>query len=116
MLPATIGISVDQFNAFIDQICASHLAQGAVTALYYSNRVMQLPLALFGIALSQVALPTMSASAARGAAQEAKDTLNFALRLTLFMIVPATVGLIVLGRPITQLLLQHGKLDSAAAD
>lgn len=114
MLPATLGISVDQLNAFVDTIIGSMLGLGAVTALYYANRVMQLPLALFGIALSQVALPSMSAAVARGATDEVKETLNFALRLTLFMILPATVGLVILGHPIVQVLFQHGKFTSDA--
>ncbi len=114
MLPATLGISVDQLNAFVDTICASYLAEGSITALYYANRVMQLPLALFGIALSQVALPTMSASVARGAIQEVRDTLNFALRLTLFMILPATAGLVFLGQPIVKILFEHGRFNAMA--
>jgi putative peptidoglycan lipid II flippase len=114
MLPATLGISADQLNAFVDTICASHLAIGSVTALYYSNRVMQLPLALFGIALSQVSLPAMSASVIRGDMTAVKETLNFALRLTLFMIIPATAGLLFLGRPIIEVLFQRGKFLSAA--
>jgi len=116
MVPVTLGSSVDQINAFFDTFFASFLAQGSVTALYYSNRVMQLPLALFGIALSQVSLPSMAASAARGDMDHLKDTLNFSLRLTLFMIVPASVGLIVLGRPIVQVLFEHGAFTPQATD
>ncbi|MFA5974832.1 MAG: murein biosynthesis integral membrane protein MurJ [Elusimicrobiota bacterium] len=115
MLPATLGVSADQLNAFVDTMMASFLSIGSVTALYYSNRVMQLPLALFGIALSQVALPTMSASVARGATHEVKETLNFALRLTLFMILPATTGLILLGYPIVQTLFQYGRFSANAS-
>jgi putative peptidoglycan lipid II flippase len=114
MLPATFGISVDQLNAFVDTICASFLVEGSITALYYANRVMQLPLALFGIALSQVALPSMATSVARGDVREVKETLNFALRLTLFMIVPAMTGLIVLGRPIVKILFEHGRFTAQA--
>jgi len=114
MVPATVGISVDQINAFVDTICASFLVTGSVTALYYSNRVMQLPLALFGVALSQVSLPAMSTSAAKGDIDAVKSTLNFALRLTIFMILPATAGLLVLGRPVVQLLFEHGQFDAWA--
>lgn len=114
MLPATLGLSVDQLNAFVDTICASYLAVGSVTSLYYANRVMQLPLALFGIALSQVSLPAMSSSAARGNITEVKDTLNFAVRLTLFMIIPSTAGLIVLGTPIVRVLFEHGQFTPQA--
>lgn len=115
ILPATVGVAADQLNAFVDTMMATFLSVGSVTALYYSNRVMQLPLALFGIALSQVALPTMSAAFARGAMNEVKETLNFALRLTLFMILPATVGLLVLGHPIVQVLFQYGKFSNEAS-
>ena len=115
ILPATIGVAADQINAFVDTMMATFLTVGSVTATYYSNRVMQLPLALFGVALSQVALPTMSASVARGAVTEVKDTLNFSLRLTLFMILPAMVGLIVLGHPIVQVLFQYGKFTDEAS-
>jgi putative peptidoglycan lipid II flippase len=115
ILPATLGVAADQLNAFVDTMMATFLSVGSVTAMYYSNRVMQLPLALFGIALSQVALPTMSASVARGAAQEVKDTLNFSLRLTLFMILPAMTGLLVLGHPIVQTLFQYGRFTTEAA-
>jgi len=114
MVPATLGISVDQIDAFVDTICASFLAEGSVTALYYANRVMQLPLALFGIALSQVSLPAMAASVARNDTRGVKETLNFALRLTLFMILPAMAGLIVLGKPIVEVLFQHGKFSAQA--
>ncbi len=114
MVPATLGLSVDQINAFVDTICASYLVEGSVTALYYSNRVMQLPLALFGIALSQVSLPAMSASVARGDTGQVKKTLNFALRLTLFMILPAMTGLLILGYPIVQTLFEHGKFTPQA--
>lgn len=115
ILPATVGVAADQLNAFVDTMMATFLSVGSVTALYYSNRVMQLPLALFGIALSQVALPTMSAAVARGAINEVKETLNFSLRLTLFMILPATVGLLVLGHPIVQVLFQYGKFSNEAS-
>ncbi len=115
ILPATLGVAADQVNAFVDTMMATFLSVGSVTALYYSNRVMQLPLALFGIALSQVALPTMSASVARGATEEVKETLNFSLRLTLFMILPATTGLILLGHPIVQVLFQYGKFSNEAS-
>ena len=108
MLPATLGSSVDQLNAFVDTVFASHLALGSVTALYYSNRVMQLPLALFGIALSQVSLPTLSAHVVKKDTEAVKNTLNFALRLTTFMIFPATVGLVILSTPIVRVLFQHG--------
>ncbi|MGQ0645366.1 MAG: murein biosynthesis integral membrane protein MurJ [Elusimicrobiota bacterium] len=108
VLPAVWGLSVDQINAYFDTVCASFLAEGSVTALYNSNRLMQFPLALFGIAVSTAALPTLSLAAARNDHQELKDTLNFGLRLVFYLVIPAMTGLIVLGRPIIELLFEHG--------
>lgn len=114
LLPAVWGLSVDQISAFIDTLCASFLSEGSVTALYNSNRLMQLPLALFGIAMSTAALPSLSASLARGDQNETKETLNLSLRLVFFTVVPAMVGLIVLGSPIIQLLFEHGRFTARA--
>jgi putative peptidoglycan lipid II flippase len=114
LLPAVWGLSVDQISAFIDTLCASFLTEGSVTALYNSNRLMQLPLALFGIAMSTAALPSLSASLARGDARETKDTLNLSLRLVFFTVLPAMVGLIALGTPLVQILFEHGRFTPRA--
>jgi len=114
MLPATLGLSVSQVNTFVDAICASMLREGSVTALYYANRIMQLPLALFGTAIATVALPMMSRSVAASNMQELKDTLSLAFRMILFTIVPASVGLIILGNPIISLLFERGRFTSQA--
>jgi len=114
MLPATLGLSVTQVNAFVDTICASILREGSVTALYYANRIMQLPLALFGTAIATVALPMMSRAVATTDIKELKDTLSLALRMILFTIVPASLGLIILGNPIISLLFERGRFTSQA--
>jgi len=115
IIPAVWGLSLDQINAFLDTICASFLIEGSVTALYNSNRLMQFPLALFGIATSIAALPTMSLYAVRGDHQSMKDTLNLALRVMLYMMLPATAGLIALGLPIVQVLFEHGRFTPEAS-
>jgi putative peptidoglycan lipid II flippase len=109
VLPAVGGMSIDQVNAYVDTICASFLVQGSVTALYNSNRLMQFPLAVFGIALSTAALPALSGHAARQDWAEMKRTLNLSLRLVVFTVVPAMAGLIVLGAPAVELLFEHGR-------
>ncbi len=114
MLPATLGLSVTQVNVFVDTICASILREGSVTALYYANRIMQLPLALFGTAIATVALPMMSRSVATTNMEELKDTLSLALRMILFTIIPASLGLIILGTPIISFLFERGKFTSQA--
>ena len=114
MIPAMWGISIDQINAFVDTICASFLREGSVTALYYSNRVMQLPLALFGLAVASVSLPLMSASVSKKNTDEMKKILAFSVKISSLAIIPAMAGLIVLGKPIIKLLFEHGKFDAAA--
>ncbi|OVE77085.1 murein biosynthesis integral membrane protein MurJ [bacterium F11] len=108
LLPTILGLCADQINAFVDQVCASFLRDGSVTALYNSNRIMQLPLALFGIAVSSVALPALSKSASLENKIEFKETLHFSLRMANYVLIPSTIGLLVLGYPIIQLLFEHG--------
>ncbi len=114
MLPATIGLSVDQINAFVDTVCASFLHEGSITALYYSNRIMQLPLAIFGIALASVALPSMAKAVSRNDPDDFKATLNFAMRFNMFMLVPAATGLMVLGIPMIHVLFERGEFNHQA--
>ncbi|MFH1238795.1 MAG: murein biosynthesis integral membrane protein MurJ, partial [bacterium] len=116
MLPATIGLSVNQVNVFVDTICASVLAEGSVTALYYANRLMQLPLALFGIAIATVAFPSMSRSAAQADIPGLKKTLLVSLRMIFFTIIPCSVGLMILGKPIIRLLFQRHHFTAAGTE
>ncbi len=114
MLPATLGLSVSQVNTFVDTVCASLLREGSVTALYYANRLMQLPLALFGTAIATVTLPMMSRSVAATNMEELKDTLSLAFRMILFTIIPASLGLMILGSPIISLLFERGRFTAQA--
>ncbi|MEA3506329.1 MAG: murein biosynthesis integral membrane protein MurJ, partial [Elusimicrobiota bacterium] len=109
MMPALIGVSVVQINSFVDTICATLLKAGSVTHLYYGNRLMQLPLAVFGTAVATVTLPMMSENAARKEFKSLKDTLSFSLRSMSFLIMPAAVGFIVFGGPIIRMLFERGK-------
>ncbi|AKL97858.1 murein biosynthesis integral membrane protein MurJ [Endomicrobium proavitum] len=115
MIPSMIGLSVDQINAFVDNICASFLASGSITALYYSNRLMQLPLAIFGLAFASVSLPAMSKAYAQKDMTTLKSSLNYSIRFSVFTLLPAAVGLTVIGLPITKLLFEHGKFDDIAS-
>lgn len=115
MIPSIIGISVDQINTFVDTICASFLGNGSITALYYSNRLMQLPLAIFGLALATVSLPLMSKSVAQNNIKDMKETLNISIRFSIVLLTPAMVALVVLGLPIIQVLFQRGRFDSIAS-
>ena len=115
MIPSIIGISVDQINTFVDTICASFLGDGSITALYYSSRLMQLPLAIFGLALATVSLPMMSKSAAVKNVDELKETLNLSIRFSVITLAPAVAGLIAVGLPVIRILFERGKFDYAAS-
>jgi putative peptidoglycan lipid II flippase len=115
MIPSVIGLSVDQINAFVDNICASFLASGSITALYYSNRLMQLPLAIFGLAFATVSLPVMSKAYAQKDMTTLKNSLGYSVRFTIFILLPAATGLIVIGLPVVKLLFEHGRFNSLAS-
>jgi putative peptidoglycan lipid II flippase len=112
MIPSIIGLSVDQINALVDSRCASYLGTGQVTALYYSNRLMQMPLAIFGLTIASVSLPAMSKAFAKKDMVALKNFLNYSVRLTIFSLLPAAIGLMVIGLPIVKLLFEHGQFDS----
>ncbi|MBI4055753.1 MAG: murein biosynthesis integral membrane protein MurJ [Elusimicrobia bacterium] len=113
LLPAAVALSVEQINSFVDTICASFLQTGSLTALYNSNRIMQLPLALFGIAAASVALPSLSASYAQGDWTGFTRTFRRAIRWTAFILLPASAGLVILGLPIVRLLFERGRFTPA---
>lgn len=100
MLPALFGSSVAQINMLIDTVIASTLAAGSVSWLYYSDRLMEFPLGVFGIALATVILPRLSRQHTGGNRAEFSATLDKALRMVLLIGIPATAGLICLASPL----------------
>ncbi len=107
MVPSLLGLSVTQINITVSTILGSFFS-GGPTYLFYGMRLIQFPLGIFGVALATAILPTLSAQAARGALEELRTTLGFGLRMILFIILPAMVGLILLRRPIVHLFFEHG--------
>ncbi len=114
MGPAIIGLSVTQINLFVNTILASYLPEGSVTYLYYGNRLMQLPLGVFGVAIATALLPMSSKQLALGHKDEFVKTLSFGMRLLFVITVPAAVGIIVLSEPINRLLFQYGRFTPEA--
>ncbi len=115
LLPRVIGSSIYQLNVFVDTMLASLsgiVGEGAVAAIYYSNRLWMLPLAIFGTAFSQAMLPTLSEHAAKNDIEKFKETLSFSLRSVFFITIPAAIGLIVLSTPIVRALFERGSFDS----
>lgn len=114
-LPRTLGIAVYQINLFVDTIFASFaliVGAGAPAALYYANRIVQFPLALFGVALAQAALPTLSGLAAQKDFTQLKETVSFSLRSVFIMMIPAMVGIMVLAHPLVKIIFERGSFTS----
>lgn len=107
MLPAILGTSVVQVNLLIDTVIASFLVAGSISWLYFGDRFVELPLALFGIAIATVILPRLSREHTHKDVQAYGRTLDWALRSALLVALPATAGLIVLAVPIIATLLQY---------
>ena len=108
MLPAIFGSSVAQINLLLDTIIASFLVTGSVSWLYYSDRLVEFPLGVFGIALATVILPSLSQRHAEANPQEFSRTLDWALRWVFLIGTPAAVGLIMLAGPMLTTLFQYG--------
>ncbi len=110
MLPAIFGVSVAQLNFLVDTLIASFLREGSISWLYFSDRLMEFPLGIFGIALGTVILPSLSEHHARQDHQRFSDTLDWALRLVLLITIPSAIGLAVLAAPILSTLFQYGQM------
>ncbi len=110
MVPALFGVSVSQINLLLDTVLASFLPTGSVSWLYYSDRLAELPLGVFGIAIATVILPNLSAHRAAEREGEFSLTLDWALRCVLLIGVPAAVALLLLAEPILITLFQYGAL------
>lgn len=106
MLPALFGVSVSQINLLLDTVIASLLVSGSVSWLYYSDRLMELPLGTFGIALAIVVLPSLSRKHAASSMQEFSETLDWAFRLVCLIAIPASLALILIAEPLLITLFQ----------
>ena len=115
LLPRALGTAVYQLSVFIDTILASLsgiVGVGGIAALYYSNRLVQLPLAIFGISLATAALPKMTKEVALNDMEGMKRTISFSLRTVFTVMLPAAVGLMILSGPIIRILFQRGEFTT----
>ncbi len=108
MLPATIGLSATQINIFINTNFAASCAEGSVSWLNYAFRLVQLPIGLFGVALSIAIMPVLAKQAAQKDLESLKQTFTSSLVLVFSLAIPATAGLILLAVPIIHLIFEHG--------
>jgi len=106
MLPALFGVSVTQLNLLLDTLIASFLVSGSISWLYYSDRLMEFPVGVLGVALGTVILPSLSKKHAADSPGAFSQTLDWGLRWTLLLGLPAAVGLFLLAGPMIATLFQ----------
>ena len=109
LLPAIFSVSVTQINLLLDTLIASFLAVGSVSWLYYSDRLVEFPVGMLGLALGSVILPRLANSFAENASVSFSSTLDWGLRLVLLLGMPATIGLVVLAEPMISTLFQYNE-------
>ncbi len=109
MAPAVFAVSVSQINLLFDTILASNLPTGSPSWLYFSDRLVELPLGVFGIAIATVILPTLSRQFTEGA-DRFSETLDWALRMILFIAIPSAIALVILAEPLLFTFLHYGKI------
>lgn len=112
MIPALFGSAVVQINLLLDTVIASMLQEGSVSWLYYSDRLVEFPLGVFGVAVGTVILPTLSQKHASDNPQGFAHTMDWALRLVVVISLPAMAGLIALAAPMLVTLFQYGEFTA----
>lgn len=110
MGPALFGVSVSQINLLLDTVLASFLQTGSITWLYLSDRLYELPLGIFAIAISTVILPSLSRSFSGGESTKFSDTLDWALRILLLIAIPSSLALFMLAEPLIATIFYRGEL------
>ena len=110
MVPALFGVSVSQINLLLDTLLASFLQTGSVSWLYYSDRLAELPLGVFGIAIATVILPSLSRKHAEKSTGHFARTLDWAMRMVLLIGLPAAMALLVLAEPLIATLFHYGEM------
>jgi len=112
MLPAIFGSSIVQINLLFDTLIASFLVTGSVSWLYYSDRLVEFPLGVFGIALATVILPALSRQHAQASDEDYARTMDWALRLVVLIGLPAALGLMLLAAPLLTTIFQYGEFGA----
>ena len=108
MLPAIFGSSVEQINILLGGIIASLLGVGKISLLYFSDRLMEFPLGLFGIALATVTLPHLSRQHAAKSERGFSNTVDWSMKLVFLIAIPAALGLIVMAEPLVATIFYGG--------
>ncbi|WKZ11594.1 MAG: murein biosynthesis integral membrane protein MurJ [Gammaproteobacteria bacterium] len=112
MAPAIFGSSVAQISILFDTLIASFLVTGSISWLYYSDRLMEFPLGVFGIALATVILPNLSRQHASASREQFAATLEWAIRFVILISAPASVGLVILSGPVLATIFFGGEFSA----
>ncbi|WP_017443676.1 murein biosynthesis integral membrane protein MurJ [Gayadomonas joobiniege] len=112
MIPALFGVSVSQINLLFDTVLASFLQSGSISWLYYSDRLLEFPLGLFGVAIATVILPALSRDHVQTDPESFKRTLDWGIKMVCFLGLPSSLGLIVLAQPMIMVLFMRGEFDA----
>jgi putative peptidoglycan lipid II flippase len=112
MGPALFGVSVSQINLLLDTLLASFLEPGSVSWLYYSDRLNNLPLGIFAIAIGVVILPSLSKKHAEDNPNHFAETLDWATRMVFLLALPAALALVVLATPLMATIFYHGEITA----
>ncbi|MBO0199124.1 MULTISPECIES: murein biosynthesis integral membrane protein MurJ [Vibrio] len=111
MIPALFGVSVSQINLLFDTFIASFLQTGSISWLYYSDRLLEFPLGLFGIAIATVILPALSRKHVDAQNEGFAQTMDWGVRMVILLGLPAMLGLIVLAKPMLMVLFMRGEFS-----
>lgn len=109
MIPALFGVSVSQINLLLDTFIASFLQTGSISWLYYSDRLLEFPLGLFGIAIATVILPALSRQHVDAQKGGFAQTMDWGIRMVILLGIPAMLGLMVLASPMLMVLFMRGE-------
>ena len=112
MIPGILGSSMAQVSLLLDTQIASFLVTGSVTWMYFADRLVEFPLGVFSIALATVILPSLSGHHAAEAPERFSNTLDWALKLVVIMVLPAAVALFFLAGPLTATFFGHGRFSA----
>lgn len=115
MAPAILGVSVSQISLIINTIFASFLSEGAVSWMYYADRLMEFPSGVLGVALGTILLPSLAKSVANGDQDAYSHLMDWGLRLCFLLALPSAVALGILSKPLIVALFQYGKFSALDA-
>ncbi|MBR1945092.1 MAG: murein biosynthesis integral membrane protein MurJ [Alphaproteobacteria bacterium] len=112
IIPGVLGSGIYQINLFLDTLFVSFLSTGAISWLYYANRLYQLPVGIIGAAIGTALLPILSRQLKAGETEQAQNSLNRALEFALLMSVPSMAGLMALSYPVISVLFERGEFTN----